>query len=296
MKVNIIMRLKVTEYIKLTKPKILFLVILTGITALVVEKSLLSEPLKFLLVVLALALTGGCANALNQYFEREIDSQFERTKNKRPLPLGKISPLQALIFAVLLGILAVTILAVFFNLFSAVLSLFTILYYSLFYTLWLKPRTYQNIVIGGAAGAMGPVIAWAAASGTLELTPTILFLIVFFWTPPHFWALALCLKEDYQKVKIPMLPVVKGDKETLRQILIYTLVLFGISLALLLVKAGLLYLVAAILLGLLYLWKAVSALRKPCIKNARGLFGYSILYLFILFIIIIIDVFWHKTL
>ena len=291
-----IVKTKVFDFIKLTKPKILLLAILTGITALVVEKSLLSEPLKFMLVVLALALTGGCANALNQYFERDIDSQFERTKNKRPLPLKTVSPKQALIFALTLGVLAVSILLVFFNLFSAILSLFTILYYSLFYTLWMKPRTYQNIVIGGAAGAMGPVIAWAAASGTLELTPTILFLIIFFWTPPHFWALALCLKEDYQKVKIPMLPVVKGDKETLRQILIYTLVLFGISLALLLVKAGLLYLVVAILLGLLYLWKAVSALRKPSIQSARGLFGYSILYLFILFIIIIIDVFWHKSL
>jgi len=296
MKVSIAMQLNITNYIKLTKPKILLLVILTGITALVVEKSLLSDPLKFLLVVFALALTGGCANALNQYFEREIDSQFERTRNKRPLPLKKISPEQALIFALALGVLAVTILVVFFNLFSAILSLFTILYYSLFYTLWLKPRTHQNIVIGGAAGAMGPVIAWAAASGTLELTPTILFLIIFFWTPPHFWALALCLKEDYQKVKIPMLPVVKGDKETLRQILIYTLVLFGISLALLLVKAGLLYLVAALILGLLYLWKAVVAWRRPSVKYARGLFGYSILYLFILFVIIMIDVFWHKSL
>ncbi len=290
------MRLNIIDYIKLTKPSILVLVILTGITALVVEKSLLSEPLKFLLVILALALTGGCANALNEYLERDIDSQLERTRLRRPLPLGKIQPTQALIFSIGLGVVAVTILLVFFNLFSAVLSLATILFYSFFYTLWLKPRTHQNIVIGGAAGAMGPVIAWAAASGSLNFTPAILFLIIFFWTPPHFWALALCLKEDYQKVKIPMLPVVKGDKETLRQILIYTLVLFVFSLTLLLVKAGLLYLVTALILGFLYLWKVILAWKRPSIRSARSLFGYSILYLFILFSIIMVDTIWHQSL
>jgi protoheme IX farnesyltransferase len=170
------------------------------------------------------------------------------------------------------------------------------LFYSFFYTLWLKPRTHQNIVIGGAAGAMGPVIAWAAASGSLEMTPAILFLIIFFWTPPHFWALALCLKEDYQKVKIPMLPVVKGDKETHKQILIYTLALFVISLGLLLVKAGLLYLLAALILGILFVWKAIWAWKKQSTKYSWGLFGYSILYLFILFVMIIIDAIWHKSL
>lgn len=290
------MRLNIIDYIKLTKPTILVLVIVTGITALVLEKSLLSEPLKFLLVVLALVLTGGCANALNQYFERDIDSQLERTRSRRPLPLGKIPPVNALIFSIGLGVASVSILWIFFNLFSAILSLVTILYYSLFYTLWLKPRTHQNIVIGGAAGAMGPVIAWAAASGSLNFTPAILFLIIFFWTPPHFWALALCVKEDYQKVKIPMLPVVKGDKETLRQILIYTLVLFVFSLALLAVKAGLLYLVTALFLGLFYLWKVISAWKKPSIRSARSLFGYSILYLFILFLIIMVDTLWHQAL
>ena len=151
-------------------------------------------------------------------------------------------------------------------------------------------------MIGGAAGAMGPVIAWAAASGSLNLTPAILFLIIFFWTPPHFWALALCLKEDYKKVKIPMLPVVKGDKETHRQILLYTLGLFVISLALLLVKAGLLYLVAALILGLIFLWKAILAGCKQTTLYSWKLFGYSIFYLFILFIMIMFDTVWHKAL
>ncbi len=290
------MRPRLSDYISLTKPTILLLVVLTGATALVIEKSLLSNPLDFALVILGLLLTGGSANAFNQYFEKDIDSIMERTRRKRSLPLGKLSPKEAFAFALSLGILGTLLFAVFFNLFSAVLALVTILFYSLFYTLYLKPRTHQNIVIGGAAGSMAPVIAWAAATGSLNFTPWILFMIIFFWTPPHFWALAMCVKKDYEKAKIPMLPVVKGDKETARQILVYTLWMVAFSLALLLVKAGLVYLLLALILNGIFVYKAYRTWRQVTVKEAWGLFGYSIVYLLILFSGIMVDSIWHKNL
>ena len=275
---------RLSDYIQLTKPSILLLVLLTGAAALVLEGSLLSQPLRFIEVIIGLALTGGCANGLNQYFERDIDAQMGRTRARRPLPRHAISPRSALIFVITLGVAALLLFALRFNLLSALCALGTILFYSFFYTLWLKPKTHLNIVIGGAAGAMAPVIAWAAATGTLAMTPWILFLIIFFWTPPHFWALALCVKRDYQSVAIPMLPVIKGDAETRRQILVYTLWMVAISLALLLVKAGLFYLVLAIGLGAIFLWKAYKVWRQNENTQAWGLFKYSIIYLFALFI------------
>lgn len=275
---------RLSDYIQLTKPTILLLVLLTGATALVLEGSLSREPLRFVEVIFGLALTGGCANALNQYFERDIDAQMGRTRARRPLPRHAITPRAALIFAISLGVLALLLFGLQFNLLSAACALGTILFYSFFYTLWLKPKTHLNIVIGGAAGAMAPIIAWAAATGTLAMTPWILFLIIFFWTPPHFWALALCIKKDYQNVAIPMLPVIKGDAETRRQILVYTLWMVVISLALLLVKAGLFYLVLALVLGAIFLRKAWRIWRQDENSQAWGLFKYSIIYLFALFI------------
>ncbi|MCI0330437.1 MAG: heme o synthase [candidate division Zixibacteria bacterium] len=280
----------------MTKPTILLLVVLTGAAALVMEGSLLADPIRFGAVLFGLTLTGGAANALNQYFERDLDAVMERTKRKRPLPLGNLSPKAALGFACSLGAAAVLLFAVLFNVFSAVLALGTILYYAFFYTLYLKPRIYQNIVIGGAAGSMAPVIAWGAATGSLNLTPWILFLIIFFWTPPHFWALALCIKKDYEKAKIPMLPVVKGDRETARQILVYTLWMVAFSLALLFVRAGLVYLLLALILNGVFLYKAYRIWRRGAFGEARGLFGYSIVYLLILFLGIMADAVWHKNL
>ncbi|MCI0405924.1 MAG: heme o synthase [candidate division Zixibacteria bacterium] len=290
------MKPRFLDFIQLTKPTILLLVVLTGAAALVMEESLLSDPLRFALVILGLALTGGAANGLNQYFERDIDAVMERTRKKRPLPLGNLPPRAALIFACSLGVAAVLLFAGVFNLFSAVLALGTIIYYAFFYTLYLKPRMYQNIVIGGAAGSMAPVIAWAAATGGLNLTPWILFLIIFFWTPPHFWALAMCVKKDYEKAKIPMLPVVKGDKETARQILFYTLWMAAFSLALLFVRAGLVYLLLALILNGIFLYKAYRIWRRGAFGEARGLFGYSIVYLLMLFLGIMADAVWHKSL
>jgi protoheme IX farnesyltransferase len=280
---------KLRDYLQLTKPEIMLLVILTGAAALVMDGSLVHAPLRFAAVILGLGMAGGSANALNQYFEREIDARMSRTRKKRPLPLGRLTPNEALAFALGIGIGSVLLFGFLFNWLSAILAAATILFYSLYYTLWLKPRTHLNIVIGGAAGAMAPVIAWAAATGGMAWTPWILFLIIFVWTPPHFWALALCMKRDYEAVSMPMLPVIKGDAETRRQILIYSLWMVGISLALLLVKAGLIYLLAAVALGALFVWKAYRVWRRNENTQAWGLFGYSIVYLMTLFIAMIVD-------
>lgn len=280
---------RISEFFALTKPTILTLVLLTGAAALVLEGSVNADPLRFSAVILGLLLTGGCANALNQYFERDIDAQMGRTRKRRPLPKQTVTPGEALAFAISIGVAAIALFAIFFNGLSALLAVATILFYSFFYTLWLKPRTYLNIVIGGAAGAMAPVIAWAAVTNSLTWTPWILFLIIFFWTPPHFWALALCVKKDYAAVSIPMLPVIKGDAETKRQILIYTLWLVGISLALLVVQLGLLYLLFALSLGAVFLWKAYKIWRHPDSNQAWGLFKYSIVYLMVLFVAMMAD-------
>ena len=190
--------------------------------------------------------------------------------------------------------LATVLLKVYATPLAAALALGTIIFYGFFYTLWLKPRTVQNIVIGGAAGAMGPVIAWAAATGGLALPPVLMFLVIFLWTPPHFWALALCVKEDYRTVKIPMLPVVKGDAVTYRHIEIYTWALVALTLAMpLLHAAGMVYGATALVLGTVFVWKTMRARREGTVRSAWGVFGYSILYLFALFAGIIADAVWR---
>ena len=277
------MTASVREYVQLTKPTIMLLVIFTGATALIIEGSFLSHPLKFLIFMIGLYLTGGSANALNQYFEREIDARMKRTKKRRPLPLKKISAGHALTFSVGIGVIGVILFAVFFNWLTAFLSLGTILFYSLFYTLFLKPRTPQNIVIGGIAGAMSPVGAWAAATGSTAVLPWLMFLIVFLWTPPHFWALALFYKDDYELTKLPMMPVVRGDDSTLKQIVGYSFLLVAVSIVPVFYGAGLLYAVSAAVLGAVLVRKATRARRQRDEKSFRSLFGYSIIYLFALF-------------
>ncbi|MCI0530869.1 MAG: heme o synthase [candidate division Zixibacteria bacterium] len=280
---------KLSSFINLTKPRIMLLVGVTGATGLFMEGSLLSDPLRFSLAMLALLLAGGSANAFNQYFEREIDAKMERTKARRPLPLHQIHPWQALEFSIVIGAAAIVIFTLEFNLLSSLLSAATILFYGLFYTLWLKPRTHLNIVIGGAAGAMAPLITWAAASGSLTWEPVVLFLIIFFWTPAHFWALALCFKEDYKKVGLPMLPNVKGDKETVRQIVLYTFWTVAFSLLLLISQTGWLYFVAAVASGIIFIAKVADLRKHPETKVAYGVFGYSIVYLFVLFVALAAD-------
>ena len=283
------MKSSLYNFFLLTKPRIMVLVLLTGAAGLSLEGSLLARPGYCALVLLALYLVSGSANSLNQYFERDIDALMSRTSRKRPLPTGRLSPRQALVFALVIGVAGVAIFALRFNLLSAALALFAVLFYGIYYTVWLKPRTHLNIVIGGAAGAMAPVIAWAAASGTLALTPLILFLIIFFWSPPHFWALALYLKEDYRKARLPMLPLVKGEGATRDQIFYYTLILFAVSLSLIAVRPGLLYAAVSLGLGGLFIWKAGVARKTGSAGLERGLFSYSIIYLCALFTALIIE-------
>lgn len=288
------MNLHVSSYIQLTKPRIVVLVLVTALAALVVQGSLLPHPGQLSLVLFAITLVAGSANAFNQYFERDLDALMARTRNRRPLPLRHIPPRSALAFAIGIGALSVGLLYFMATPLSAWLALGTIVFYGFFYTLWLKPRTVHNIVIGGAAGAMGPVIAWAAATGSLTLAPILMFLIIFLWTPPHFWALALCVKEDYRAAGIPMLPIVKGDEETYRQIEIYSAALVVLTLSMPLLRTGgLLYALLALGLGAVFLWKAIQARRAATVKAAWGVFGYSILYLFALFLGLIADAIWR---
>jgi len=284
----------VRDYIELTKPRIVALVMVTALAGVVAEGSLLHDPVRLFVVLAAIMMTAGSANAFNQYFERDLDAQMERTRARRPLPLRRVSPARALAFAIGIGAASVLLLFRFGTPLSAWLALGTIVFYGFFYTLWLKPRTVHNIVIGGAAGAMGPVIAWAAATGRLAPAPILMFLVIFLWTPPHFWALALCLQDDYRRVRIPMLPIVKGEAETYRQIERYTLVLVFVTLLMPVVRAGGVVLAAtALLLGAGFVWKAFRARRLATVAAARDMFGYSIIYLFVLFLGMIADALWR---
>ncbi len=265
----------------------MLLILAAGLTALFMEGSMISNPGRVLVFLSGLFLTGGCANALNQYLERDIDSLMLRTSGRRPLPLGRISNHQALFFAVAIGISGIFILGAVFNLLTALLSLGTIIFYSFVYTLLLKPNSRHSTVIGGVAGAMAPVGAWTAATGSIALTPWILFLIIFFWTPPHFWSLAICFKDDYKRAGLPMLPVVRGDDATLRQVFYYTLVLVAISFTPLLVNFGWIYLTTAIILGTTFIWKSFQARKNGDRESARGLFRFSIFYLLSLFLALI---------
>jgi len=268
----------------------MMLVLITGTSALVLEKSFLAKPIDFILVLLGLSLTGGSANALNQYFERDIDALMTRTKRRRPLPLKKIRDNEALYFAISIGVIGVLLFYVKFNILSSALALFTILFYGFFYTLWLKPNTSQNIVIGGIAGAMAPVIGWAASANTLmTFEPWLLFLIIFLWTPPHFWALALYLKEDYKKVNLPMLPLVRGDDFTIRQMYYYAIAMVVISMSLVLFESGIEYLIIVSVLGAIFLKKLHAMKNNRNVGLEMGLFRYSILYLFGVFLTIIIE-------
>ncbi|MCS7012246.1 MAG: heme o synthase [Chloroherpetonaceae bacterium] len=279
----------VKNLLLLTKPTIMLLVVFSAAVALCLEGSLLTDPLRFGLILLAVYLTGGAANALNQYFEREIDAQMARTRLRRPLPQGKLTPNQALGFSVAIAAIGVGIFAAAFNWLSATITLATILFYGFFYTLWLKPTTPQNIVIGGAAGAMAPIGVWAAVTGNVALEAYLLFLLVFFWTPPHFWALAMLCKEDYQKVNYPMMPIAKGDEVTLRQMVIYTTMTVAVSLGLAVLIGGYVYWIVASVLGGLYIKKTFDAQKNRGREKMRALFSYSILYLFGLFTALVIE-------
>jgi len=276
-------------YFQLTKPLIMLLVLASGVTAVLLEGSILAHPRRLALFLLGLYLAGGGANALNQYYERDIDSAMSRTKSRRPLPLGRIGPRAALVFAFIIGIGGIAILGLAFNLLVAGMALGTMFFYVVIYTVILKPHTPYNIVLGGIAGAMVPVGAWAAVTGTTALIPWILFGIIFLWTPPHFWALALYHREDYRRTGQPMMPAVRATGTVLRQILIYSLSMVVVSYAYVLAGGGRFYMVSAGVLGAVFIYKAWAALRRRDEQLVRGIFRYSIFYLFVLLAAMVID-------
>ncbi len=281
------------DYVALLKPRVMSLVVFTAACGLLLAPRAL-PPFLAGVAILAIAVGAGAAGAFNQWLEADLDRCMARTRN-RPLPSGRLARENALAFAVLLAVFSVTVMAFAANLLAAGLLAASIVFYAVIYTLWLKPRTPQNIVIGGAAGAFPPVIGWAAASGDLGLLPALLFLIIFLWTPPHFWSLALFLNGDYGRAGIPMLPVTHGPRHTRRQILLYSVALALVSLAPVPTGlAGPLYGAAALGLAALFLWFAIrvskNAATDPCqMQPEKRLFAFSILYLFLLFAALVAD-------
>jgi protoheme IX farnesyltransferase len=276
-------------YLELTKPRIVFLVILTGVPALLFAAHGMPPPALFWGTLLGTALAAASAASFNHYFDRDIDGLMRRTAG-RPLPTGTLPPAHAVAVGFLLAAAAWLVLAATSNLLAAVIAMASIFYYAIVYTVWLKRRTPQNIVIGGAAGASAPLIAWAAVTGHVGLAAALMAAIVFFWTPPHFWALALYRHEDYAQAGIPMLPVTHGDAETRRQIVLYTLVLVPITLALApLGVTGPVYWVPAAALGGLFIYYAVRLQRTASVPHAIHLFRFSLLYLFVLFALMTLD-------
>ncbi len=274
---------------RLTKPSIMILVLTAGATALIVEGSLLEDPLKFALFMIGLYLTGGSANALNQYLERNIDARMVRTAHRRPLPMRQLKPRQALVFSLAIGVAGVAVMYLAFNLLTALLAAMTIVFYSLFYTVILKPTTTQNIVIGGVAGAMAPLGAWTAATGQVALIPSLMSLIIFLWTPPHFWALAMRYKDDYDAARLPMMPNIKGDAATLVSMMRYTIVLLVVSIILGIIGFGWIYMLSAATLGIIFIYKIQLArkIRKQSLD--WNVFKFSIVYLFGLFGAMVLD-------
>jgi protoheme IX farnesyltransferase len=277
------------DYVTLTKPRIMVLLLLTaGAGAFVGAEG--TPSLGLLATVLGgLALACGGASALNHVLDRDIDQHMSRT-DRRPVATGRVAPERALEFGLALSAFSFVVLASFANVLAALLAVFGNVFYVVVYTRYLKRSTPQNIVIGGAAGAVPAVVGWAAATGNLALPALFLFLIVFYWTPPHFWALALLIRRDYEAAKVPMLPVVRGERRTAVSILRYTVLMIGITLIPFLTgDLGWIYLAAAAGLGALFLALAVRLLQETTSARARGLFSYSLLYLALLFVAMAID-------
>jgi protoheme IX farnesyltransferase len=276
-------------YVQLTKPRIVTLLLITTVPAMVVAADGMPSIWLILATLLGGTLSAGGANAINQYYDRDIDRLMNRTSS-RPLPTHRVEPHKALAFGVALGVLAFVWLTLTVNVLSAALSLAALLFYVFVYTVWMKRSTPQNIVIGGAAGAVPCLVGWAAVTNRLSLAAWILFAIVFCWTPPHFWALAMKYKDDYAAAGVPMLPVVSSVNETTRGILLYSLLTVCETILLLPVaRLGPLYLLTALILGGGFLYLAVRLRRHPDVPRALGLFKYSITYLALLFLAMAAD-------
>jgi len=278
----------VADYWALLKPQVMSLVVFTGFVGLWLAPGHL-HPVLAAVAILCIAVAAGASGAINMWYDRDIDAVMTRTRN-RPLPAGRVDPSEALAFGIVLGSAAVMIMGLAVNLVAAALLATTILFYVFVYTVWLKRRTPQNIVIGGAAGAFPPMIGWAAVTGDVSLASIMLFGLIFFWTPPHFWALALYRAGDYEKAGVPMLPVVAGAAATRNQILIYTIVLWPFAVApYFLGLAGYVYLGVALLLSALFTGFALRLRRDRTDRTPKQMFGFSILYLFLLFALLIVD-------
>ncbi|WP_422003024.1 heme o synthase [Reyranella sp.] len=283
---------RVRDYVDLLKPRVMSLVVFTGLVGVLIAPGHL-HPFAAALAVAAIALGSGAAGCINMWYERDLDGLMARTAG-RPLPTGRVAPDDALGLGVLLSIFSVLLMAVSTNFVAAALLATAILFYVFVYTIWLKRRTPQNIVIGGAAGAFPPMIGWAAVGGDVSAVSIALFLLIFLWTPPHFWALALYRSDDYRRAGVPMLPVVAGARETKRQMLVYTLALLPVSLVPVLLGAvGWLYGAVAVALGLVFVVRALGVWRTADDASAhppaRRMFRFSLLYLAALFAALPLD-------
>jgi protoheme IX farnesyltransferase len=281
-------RFHLRDYAILLKPRVMSLVVFTALVGMLLAPGQL-DPLVGLTAIACIALGAGASGAINMWYDRDIDSVMQRTMN-RPLPAGRLQPRAALLLGTTLATVSVAAMGTLVNLTAAALLAVTIIYYVFVYTVWLKRRTPQNIVIGGASGAFPPMIGWAATSGDLGWGALALFAIIFLWTPPHSWALALFRKQDYDRAGVPMMPVVAGERSTRAQVLAYTCVLVPATfLPMLSGTSGWLYGLAAAGLGAVMLGHALRVYRDDGIRSARGLFFFSILYLFLLFAALLLD-------
>jgi heme o synthase len=281
-------KLRVVEYALLLKPRVMSLVVFTAWTGMMMAPGNIN-PFTAFVAILCIAVAAGASGAINMWYDRDIDNIMTRTQN-RPLPAGTLKPLEALGFGVFLSVASVSIMATFVNTAAAGWLATTIIYYVFIYTIWLKRRTPQNIVIGGAAGAFPPMIGWISVTGAVEPNAWLLFMIIFLWTPPHTWALALYRSGDYKAAGIPMMPIVVGHKKTAIQMLIYTTILVPVTLLpSFLGISGRVYLTAAIMLGVGFLRQAFIVLKDDDIQKARKMFFFSIFYLFMIFVFLLVD-------
>ena len=284
--------LNFSELFKLMKPRVMSLVIFTCAVGLLTAPTMVSTQ-DAIIGILLVSMGAGAAGALNMWYESDLDALMSRTC-LRPIPTGKVNKNQALIFGITLSVISVVALDYFTNRVSAGILLFTIIFYVLIYTIWLKKRTSQNIVIGGAAGALPPVIGWTIATGSLSLEPLVFFLIIFFWTPSHFWALSLYKSEDYKKANIPMLPLTNGVESTKVNIFVYSLIMLPVIIFPYIINfVGLVFLIPSLLLTIYYNYLCFDLYKfkknKFSAKKAKSIFGYSILYLFLVFVLFLID-------
>lgn len=286
----------IQSYYLLTKPRIIPLLLITTAASMFMAGEGHVDTILLIVTLLGGTLAAASAQTLNCVYDQDIDYDMKRTRN-RPIPSGKIRLSHAIMFGILLAIISFSLLTIFVNLLSALLAMMGIIFYLLIYTHWLKRHSTQNIVIGGAAGAIPPLVGWAAVTGDLSWSAWAIFILIFLWTPPHFWALALMIADDYAEVGVPMLPVVEGEQETVKQIWIYTLITVIFSLVFIypLQSLGLIYLIFALILGSFFTFKAWQLQKSPEDKQvAKSMFKYSILYMMLLCTGIVVDTLTHN--